>query len=97
MMGAPALTASKQDIAVLQKLAHDHPETEFTVDLGTMTVSGGGLNVKVAMPETRRKALIEGTWDSTGLLMANAGLVKENAKRLPYMNAYAEASAPRGS
>jgi 3-isopropylmalate/(R)-2-methylmalate dehydratase small subunit len=89
MLGTPALTASKQDIAALQKLAHDHPETEFTVDLGTMTVSGGGLNVQVAMPETRRKALLEGTWDSTGLLMANAGLVKENAKRLPYMNAYA--------
>jgi 3-isopropylmalate/(R)-2-methylmalate dehydratase small subunit len=88
MLGTPAVTASKEDLAALQKLAHDKPETEFAVDLESMTVSGGGLSVKVEMPASRRKALQEGTWDSTGILQANAGKVAENAKKLAYMNDY---------
>ena len=53
-----------------------------------VTYDTGGLNIKVSLPESRRKALSEGTWDSTGLLVANADKVKENAKKLPYMSAY---------
>jgi 3-isopropylmalate/(R)-2-methylmalate dehydratase small subunit len=86
MLGTPALVASKAEVAELQKTAHDHPKTEFSVDLEGMTVRAGSLTVKVGMPESRRKALIEGTWDSTGLLIANGALVKEKSSKLPYMS-----------
>ena len=89
MLGTPALVASKADVAALQKLAHDKPETAFTVDLETMTVVGGGLNVKVSMPDSRRKALMEGTWDSTGILQANADKVAALVGRLPYIKNFA--------
>ena len=89
MLGTPALVASKADIAALQVLAHEEPETAFTVDLGAMTIVGGGLNVKVTMPDSRRKALMEGTWDSTGILQANADKVQALAGRLPYINNFA--------
>jgi len=49
-----------------------------------MVARVGGLTVKVDMPESRRRALMDGTWDSTSLLMANAALVKEAAVRLPH-------------
>ncbi len=89
MLGTPALVASKEDVAALQKLAHDKPETAFSVDLEQMTVSGGGLSVKVSMPESRRKALMEGTWDSTGILQANADKVAALVGRLPYIKNFA--------
>jgi 3-isopropylmalate/(R)-2-methylmalate dehydratase small subunit len=104
MLGTPAVTASKADIQAMQKIAQVRPDLEWQLDLQNMMLKVftpiplGSIpeldpivhqifNVK--MPDTRRKALLEGTWDSTGLLMENADLVKENAKNLPYMNAYA--------
>jgi 3-isopropylmalate/(R)-2-methylmalate dehydratase small subunit len=89
MLGTPALVASKEDIAALQKLAHEFPGTHFTVNLEDMTISGGGLNIRVHMPESRRKALTEGTWDSTGILQANADKVAALVARLPYINNFA--------
>jgi 3-isopropylmalate/(R)-2-methylmalate dehydratase small subunit len=85
MLGTPALTASKEDVAKLQKLAKDEPQTEFVVDLENMTVKAGALVVAVKLPESRRKALVEGTWDSTALLLANADKVKATAQKLGYI------------
>ena len=84
MLGTPALVASKEDIARLQKLATDKPGTVITVDLQTMEVKADALAVKVTMPPSRRNALIDGTWDSTALLLANAEAVKAKAATLPH-------------
>jgi len=84
MLGTPALVASKEDVARLQKLALEKPGTVFTVDLATMEVKAEGLTVKVTMPPSRRNALVEGTWDSTALLLANASAVKAKAAVLPH-------------
>ena len=88
MLGVPAVVAVKADVASLQALAEKDPQAEFTVDLAAMEVRAGGLTVKVTLPESRRKALTEGTWDSTGLLAANADKVAANATKLAYMNGY---------
>lgn len=88
MLGIPAVVASKADVAALQKLANDEPQTVITVDTQALTVTAGSLSVKVSLPESRRQALVEGTWDSTGLLMANADKVKSTASKLPYMTAF---------
>jgi 3-isopropylmalate/(R)-2-methylmalate dehydratase small subunit len=88
MLGVPAVTAAKEDVAQLQALAEKEPSTEFVLDLESMTVSAGALVVKVAMPATRRDALLKGTWDGTGLLLANAEAVAKKAKQLAYMNGY---------
>jgi 3-isopropylmalate/(R)-2-methylmalate dehydratase small subunit len=88
MLGVPAVTAAKDDVLALQGLAERDPQTEFTVDLESLTVKAGALTVKVALAESRRDALLKGTWDGTGLLIANADKVAENAKKLAYMNGY---------
>jgi len=84
MLGTPALVASKADVASLQKLATEKPGTVFTIDLQTMEVRADGITVSVTMPPSRRNALVEGTWDSTALLLANAAKVKEKASVLPH-------------
>lgn len=84
MLGTPAVVAAKADLATLQKLASEKPATEFVLDLEKMEVRAGSLQVKVSMPPSRRNALIEGTWDSTALLLANAGLVESAAAKLPH-------------
>jgi 3-isopropylmalate/(R)-2-methylmalate dehydratase small subunit len=89
MLGIPALTASKEDVSKLQKAAQADPQAEFNVDLESMSVKGAGLEVKVSMLESRRKALLEGTWDSTGILISNADKVKATAAKLPYLSNFA--------
>lgn len=82
MLGTPAVVASKGEVAKLQALAAQDPKAQFTVDLENMTVKAGSLSVPVAMLASRRRALIEGTWDSTSMLLANADKVKETSERL---------------
>ena len=84
MLGTPAVVASKEDVAKLQNLATDKPETVFTVDLDAMEVRADDLTVKVTMPPSRRNALVSGTWDSTSLLLANTDKVKAKALTLPH-------------
>jgi 3-isopropylmalate/(R)-2-methylmalate dehydratase small subunit len=85
MLGLPTLTASSEDIAYLQSLTADDPAATLDVDLEAMVLTAGGRDVAVDMPAGRRKALIEGIWDSTGMLIANVDKVKETAARLPYL------------
>lgn len=87
MLGIPALAATKSDIASLQRAALETPATELVVDLEAMVVRAGASTMKVEMPASRRNSLIEGTWDSTALLMANARLVEAAAARLPHPSA----------
>jgi 3-isopropylmalate/(R)-2-methylmalate dehydratase small subunit len=88
MLGIPAVTASKPDVAALQALVERAPATDFNLDLEALTLSGGGLKISVGLPDSRRKALMEGTWDSTGLLQENSDKTKALAGKLAYMNGY---------
>jgi|SRR5665213_2740246 len=88
MLGIPAVSADKADVLALQNVAEKAPATEFSLDLESMTLKGGGLTVAVHLPDSRRKALLEGTWDSTGLLKANEEKTRALAGRLAYMDGY---------
>lgn len=83
MLGTPAVSASAADIAALQQLAEEHPQTIFSLDLEAGELKAGSLLVTLTMPDSRRKALVEGTWDSTSLLMKNLDKVQQLASRLP--------------
>ena len=85
MLGLPTVTASPEDIAFLQKLTGDDPSAAVEVDLESMKVKAGGKEISIDMPSGRRKALVEGIWDSTSMLVANSDKVKETAARLPYV------------
>lgn len=85
MLGTPAVTASKEDVGALQALCECEPDTEATLDLRTMTLTAGALSFGVSMPESRRNALVEGTWDSTALLLANSQKIRETASTLGYV------------
>ena len=89
MLGMPAVTVAKADGDALMAKAKAEPATAFTLDLESLTITGGGITAPVSLAAPRRKALLEGTWDSTGLLLANASATAATAARLPYMSGYA--------
>ncbi len=86
MLGMPAVVANREDAARLQALARQQPGTAFTLDLAAMTVIAGGLSVSVSMPAAHRSTLLQGTWDTTAMLLANAGRARQVAARLDAMS-----------
>lgn len=88
MIGVPAVRARPEDVARLQAAADADPAIEFSLDLEAMRVTGGNVEVEVEMPENRRNSLLEGHWDSTGVLVGNADAVRKVYDRLPYTSGY---------
>jgi len=88
MLGIPTLTLSREGITELQALAKERPGTRFTLDLEKGTISFEGKTLTFSIHESKRNALVNGTWDSTGLLLANAAKTAEVAQRLPYVSGF---------
>ncbi len=88
MIGMPVVTVSSADLRKALQVVQADPETRFTLDLANKTLSWGGTSVAIDLPEGRRQALMEGTWDSTSLLLSNAGKTAEVAGRLPYVSGF---------
>ena len=88
MIGMPTVTVAERDIEELMRLADSRPETSFAVDVEKKTLSYGEKSIAVEIPETYRKALIDGSWDSTGMLRANLEKVRATAAKLPYMSGF---------
>ncbi|MCH9673889.1 MAG: 3-isopropylmalate dehydratase small subunit [Gammaproteobacteria bacterium] len=88
MLGIPAVRAKAEDIEMLQQAAEADPSIEFTVDMDEMVITGGNLRVQLEMPENRRNSLLNGHWDSTGILVQNLNKVKDVYAKLPYTSDY---------
>ena len=89
VLGIPAVRAAAADVARLQELVGQLPETEVTVDLEAQMVTAGALQCAATLPEGARHAMVRGTWDSTTLLLANRDRIAATAGRLPYLDAFA--------
>jgi 3-isopropylmalate/(R)-2-methylmalate dehydratase small subunit len=89
IMGVPTVTVSAKEMEQLIKSVEENPRTEYTVNLETKTLSYGNVKIAIDLPETYRKALTSGSWDSTALLRANLEQVKSTASKLPYMGQFA--------
>jgi 3-isopropylmalate/(R)-2-methylmalate dehydratase small subunit len=89
IMGVPTVTVSAKEMEQLMKSVAENPRTEYTVNLETKTLSYGNVKMGIDLPETYRKALTTGSWDSTALLRANLEQVKRTASKLPYMSDFA--------
>jgi 3-isopropylmalate/(R)-2-methylmalate dehydratase small subunit len=86
MLGVPTVTVPASEIDKLMQLVEHDPQINFTLDLQAKRLfSGGEVAVAFDVPESARKALMGGYWDSTAVLRANLDKVKSVAAGLPYM------------
>ena len=87
-LGIPAVRVNEAHMKIMQEKAMEMPNLEWTVDLGTRSISGDSVNIQLQLPDQHRKALMNGIWDSTDLLLGNMNLVKQLSEKLPYLNSY---------
>lgn len=84
-MGIPCVTAAPADIHTLQEWLAQHPQAQITLDLETMQVQLGAVNLVVHMAEGTRNMFLSGTWDACGQLVAQETLIQQTASQLPYL------------
>ena len=83
-LGVPCVTAEAAAIADLMARCEANPALEMYVDLEAMRVTAGDASFPISMPEAARQQLIDGTWDTTGELLAARDAIARTAAALPY-------------
>jgi len=84
-LGIPTLTADAEEIEALQDWVDEHPDEEISVDVPGETVSYDDVSLDVDVDDAQREMLVEGIWDTTALMKANAPAVRATAESLPYV------------
>ncbi|WP_430504907.1 3-isopropylmalate dehydratase small subunit [Haloparvum sp. PAK95] len=84
-LGIPTVTASQEAIENLQDFVAANPDAEIDVDVENEKVHYGDTTVDASVSDAQRKALVEGVWDTTALMGANANAVADTARSLPYV------------
>jgi len=82
-LGIPAIMVSHGDCETLQELAERNPEADFSLDLENSILTAGGKEFPFTMPETYRKALVSGQWDTTALLLDSLETIRGKHGELP--------------
>jgi 3-isopropylmalate/(R)-2-methylmalate dehydratase small subunit len=83
-LGIPTVTASQEDVEALQDFIDEHPDEEIEVDVVNEEVRYGDTTIDAEVDDAQRRALVDGVWDTTALMGANADTVRETAESLPY-------------
>ncbi len=87
-LGLPAARVTHEDAVELQKIVEASPSTAVTIDMEARTVSAGGRSFPFTMPESDRRSLVTGEWDTTSVLLSNEKAIRETAKRIPYVGGF---------
>ncbi|HEY7541282.1 MAG TPA: 3-isopropylmalate dehydratase small subunit [Methylomirabilota bacterium] len=85
MLGIPCLRASQEDLEWLQREIGRAPQTPVTVDVEKQEVTFGSRTIKATVPDGPRNQLVQGTWDSTAVLLEAGPAIEMTARKLPYV------------
>lgn len=83
-IGLPCVTAAPEQVKRLQAAIAADPSQPLTLDLTSLRVTCGELQLSVSMPAGSRQMLIAGTWDACGQLLAQRDQIQQTAAQLPY-------------
>ncbi len=87
-LGIPTVELKHKEIESLMSAVTGNPDTEIELDLEKETVKTDNTAYTLTMPESYRRSLVSGAWDTTTALLANKDLVEKKLKELPYVTGY---------
>ncbi|HET8995190.1 MAG TPA: hypothetical protein VFN42_00845, partial [Acetobacteraceae bacterium] len=83
-IGMPCVQLGAEAMARIQALNEREPQTRFTLDLAALTLSAGGETFPVTLAEGRRRQFVEGSWDSTAVLLQAGDAIEHTLAGLAY-------------
>jgi len=84
-LGIPTLTLGREQIEALMQRVESDPQTEIRIDLEGCNLTAGDLSVALSLPDTQASMFLNGTWDTTTILLEGREQIGATAESLPYM------------
>jgi 3-isopropylmalate/(R)-2-methylmalate dehydratase small subunit len=88
-MGLPCVTLAERDLAALMDSVELDPTQRVVVDLAARSVTSRAGVMPASIREGTRKALLEGSWNATSVLVEAGAAIERAAGALPYVNGFA--------
>jgi 3-isopropylmalate/(R)-2-methylmalate dehydratase small subunit len=87
-LGLPHLTLGADDLAALMDTVVLDPEQEVAIDLEKRTVRSRAGTLKAQIPDSARRLLLDGSWNSTEVMLEAGDGIETCVSRIPYLNNY---------
>jgi 3-isopropylmalate/(R)-2-methylmalate dehydratase small subunit len=87
-LGLPCVTLAEVDLAALMDSVALDPAQEVVIDLAARTVRSRAGTARAGLPDGVRKALREGSWNATAVLIDAGAAIERAAGRLPYVSGF---------
>ncbi len=87
-LGLPCVTLEPSDLAALMDSVELDPDQQVTVDLEARTVTCRVGTFEAGVRDGTRKALLEGSWNATNVLIEAGDAIEATGQRLPYVSGF---------
>ena len=88
-LGLLVVTLEPEDLATLMDSVELDPEQELVVDLEARTVTSRAGTMSAGVRDGTRKALLEGSWNASAVLLEAGSEIERTGNTLPYMSGFA--------
>jgi len=88
-LGLPCVTLGEADLEALMDSVSLDPAQQIAIDLATRTLTSRAGTVQAGLRDGVRKALLEGSWNATAVLIDAGDAIERAAARLPYASGFA--------
>ncbi|MGO9309188.1 MAG: 3-isopropylmalate dehydratase small subunit [Spirochaetia bacterium] len=85
-LGLPAARVSHEDARAISEIVESDPRAPISIDLDAASITVSGRRFPFTMPDSDRRSLLTGEWDTTSVLLANEKSIRATAARIPYVN-----------
>lgn len=85
-LGIPTVTVPNEIISKLAEYVQENPSEEIEIDLNEKKIKYDEETISFEMPEGRRQAFLNGTWDALSVLQKNEEAIRKVEEELPYLN-----------
>ena len=82
-IGLPCVAVSPEDGAWLQSHSHTTPTADLTVDIHASEITAAARRIPFNLPPGRRRRLLDGSWDSLGVLLAASVSIRDRLAAFP--------------
>ena len=87
-LGLPCVTLAERDLATLMDRVELDPSQRVAIDLAARTVSSRAGVMPATIRDGTRKALLEGTWNATAVLVEAGDAIERTARSLAYVSGF---------
>jgi 3-isopropylmalate/(R)-2-methylmalate dehydratase small subunit len=87
-LGLPCVTLAERDLAALMDSVELDPTQRVVVDLAARSVTSRAGVMPATIREGTRKALLEGSWNATAVLVEAGEAIEDTARALPYVSGF---------